>query len=161
MKILVLSDSHGELRYMQRAVALEQPDVVVHLGDCSPDCERLRACFPKLTMYSLPGNCDGATKLAPVVTASIGGKRFLMTHGHRHNVKFGLIRLALDGEAQEADVVLYGHTHVRLCEQRGRMWMLNPGSCRARLSYGVVTIADGIVACRLNPEGDQTYAFSD
>lgn len=34
MRILVLSDSHGNVDNMARAVELTAPDRVLHLGDC-------------------------------------------------------------------------------------------------------------------------------
>lgn len=37
MRILVLSDSHGNVDNMARAVELTAPDRVLHLGDCQRD----------------------------------------------------------------------------------------------------------------------------
>ena len=33
-KVLVLSDSHGNVGNMIRAVKREEPDMILHLGDC-------------------------------------------------------------------------------------------------------------------------------
>ena len=44
MRILVLSDSHGNVDNMARAVELTAPDRVLHLGDCQRDLTVLRAC---------------------------------------------------------------------------------------------------------------------
>ena len=46
MRILVLSDSHGNVDNMARAVELTAPDRVLHLGDCWRDAEDLRDLFP-------------------------------------------------------------------------------------------------------------------
>lgn len=46
MRILVLSDSHGNVDNMARAVELTVPDRVLHLGDCQRDLTALRARFP-------------------------------------------------------------------------------------------------------------------
>ena len=40
MDILVLSDSHGAVAPMVRAVELAKPDLILHLGDCWRDGER-------------------------------------------------------------------------------------------------------------------------
>ena len=48
MRILVLSDSHGNVDNMARAVELTAPDRVLHLGDCQRDLTALRARFPAL-----------------------------------------------------------------------------------------------------------------
>ena len=50
MKILVLSDSHGNLEHMVQAVEKEQPRMILHLGDCWPDAERLRRRFPHIPL---------------------------------------------------------------------------------------------------------------
>lgn len=60
MRILVLSDSHGNVDNMARAVELTAPDRVLHLGDCQRDLTALRARFPALPMEGVPGNCDWA-----------------------------------------------------------------------------------------------------
>ena len=39
MKYLVLSDSHGNVDNMVRAVEREKPDGIIHLGDCWRDAE--------------------------------------------------------------------------------------------------------------------------
>ena len=41
MKLLILSDSHREMKYMCDAVRRERPDAVIHLGDLVPDADRL------------------------------------------------------------------------------------------------------------------------
>ena len=42
MRVLVVSDSHGNVDNMVRAVEWVQPDYVLHLGDCQRDLEALR-----------------------------------------------------------------------------------------------------------------------
>ena len=39
MKVLILSDSHGNIEHMERAVELVNPRLIVHLGDCWRDAE--------------------------------------------------------------------------------------------------------------------------
>ena len=48
MKYLVLSDSHGNVDNMVRAVEREKPDGIIHLGDCWRDAEELHELFPRL-----------------------------------------------------------------------------------------------------------------
>ena len=40
-KVLVLSDSHGDVDAMERAVARERPDLILHLGDLCRDFDEL------------------------------------------------------------------------------------------------------------------------
>ena len=58
MDILVLSDSHGAVAPMIRAVELTAPNLIIHLGDCWRDGERLHTYFPDIPLEQVPGNCD-------------------------------------------------------------------------------------------------------
>ena len=48
MNILVLSDSHGNISNMEEAVEREKPDMILHLGDCWRDAERLAERYPDI-----------------------------------------------------------------------------------------------------------------
>ena len=55
MDILVLSDSHGAVAPMVRAVELAIPDLILHLGDCWRDGERLwNRCRATVTSSRTP-----------------------------------------------------------------------------------------------------------
>lgn len=49
-RILVLSDSHGNVNNMVTAVSRLHPDMIIHLGDCWADAEQL----PEISY-----DCDG------------------------------------------------------------------------------------------------------
>lgn len=151
MKILILSDSHGEQRYMEEAIFREQPDQILHLGDRQRDGERLRANFPHIPFLAVPGNCDiGATDL-PILLPEFCGCRFFVTHGHLHNVKYGLLRLSLAAREAGAQVAVFGHTHSACCERVDGLTLLNPGAAGGgRPSYGVVELTRGQTpVCRI------------
>ena len=57
-RILVLSDSHGNVNNMIYAVKETDPDMIIHLGDCWTDAARLKTKFPHIPMEQVPGNCD-------------------------------------------------------------------------------------------------------
>lgn len=82
MKILVLSDSHGCMEYMRRAVQKEHPDLICHLGDCAMDAVQLSQEYFQIPFLSVPGNCDFPDSQTPLVriTQEAGVKIFL-THG--------------------------------------------------------------------------------
>jgi Predicted phosphoesterase len=58
MKILVLSDSHGDKKRMAGSVRTEKPDMIIHLGDCISDFKALTEEFPGIEAYGVKGNCD-------------------------------------------------------------------------------------------------------
>ena len=51
MKILVLSDSHGNVSNMAAAVEQTAPRMIFHLGDCWRDAEKLHDLFPLLFFH--------------------------------------------------------------------------------------------------------------
>ena len=91
MDILVLSDSHGAVAPMVRAVELAIPDLILHLGDCWRDGERLRDRFPDIPLEQVPGNCDFLSDAPTEQLLVLGGKRILMCHGHTYRVKTSLL----------------------------------------------------------------------
>ena len=145
MDILVLSDSHGAVAPMVRAVELARPDLILHLGDCWRDGEQLRARFPDIPLEQVPGNCDFQPEEPAERLLVLEGKRILLCHGHTYGVKTSLLAAGFAAEEQQLDLFLFGHTHRPLVDRRGRTLFLNPGSIgdSTRPSYAVVTIQGG------------------
>lgn len=145
MTILVLSDSHGNIRNMQAAVEQVNPDLVFHLGDCCRDAARLREQLPALPMEQVRGNCDYHAKEPIEQLLTIEGKRILLCHGHSYGVKGSLHQAEVMAKDKALDLFLFGHTHVPLCDYHGTTLFLNPGSIGDyRIpTYGVIRIADG------------------
>lgn len=128
MKIAVFSDSHGNTKNMISAVLSWQPDLIVHLGDYEVDA-RLLAYECEIQVRSVRGNCDMASRAADSDLFELGGKRILMCHGHKYDVKYDLTPLLNAAHFSKADIVLYGHTHIAHLEEIEGMLVLNPGSC--------------------------------
>ena len=155
MKILVFSDSHSSRHFMRRCMDQIQPHAVVHLGDYFNDGQDLAEEYPGIPFYAVPGNCDrgrGWITEPETKLQIIGGVRFMLTHGHLHNVKMTLTRLVADARAMGAHAVLFGHTHEVYCQQEeDGLWVLNPGSS----GYGggsaaLIEVRDGkIIDCRI------------
>ena len=54
-------------------------------------------------------------------------------------------------EAQ-AELLLFGHTHIPFCEELEGLWVLNPGSCQGRRgTYGIIELSSGGVTCCIKP----------
>ena len=150
MKILVLSDSHGNLANMLRAVEKEAPNMILHLGDCWRDGEKLRAMFPGVPFEQVPGNCDFRPMEETERLLFWEDKRVLMCHGHTYSVKQSLLPAGYAAEEQNLDLFLFGHTHRPLVDMRGKTLFLNPGSIGdyGRPFYGVVTLENGKLDAR-------------
>lgn len=129
MKVLICSDSHGDLSALLAAADRETPDRVFHLGDLLGDANRLSFARPNLIVSAVAGNCDGFSKGAQEIFMEVEGKKFFLTHGHGYQVKLGIGAVARAGQAMGADAVCFGHTHQALCTQYPNgMWLVNPGS---------------------------------
>ena len=148
MKILLVSDTHGRDEHLEEALEIEKPDFLCHMGDVegSEDYIRMIANCP-LAMVS--GNNDFWTRnnLFPDERFfNLEGKNFFLTHGHKYHVKSGLDFLKKTASEKEADIVLYGHTHIKNLVWDNDCLILNPGS---RTSYGIIEIKDGKVSAEL------------
>lgn len=159
MKILVLSDSHSSLHLMRDAVKCIRPDAIIHLGDYFDDGEAIREENSHIPFHQVPGNCDRNRLYQPrpeVLCYPVCGVKLYMTHGHAHKVKLGLFLLLRDAKAENAQAVLYGHTHMADCRQKDGMWILNPGSCgHGGGTVGLMEVENGeILSCRILHQED-------
>lgn len=145
MEYLVISDSHGRADFVDLAVErqVRPPDAVLFLGDGLHDLRVLE--YQDLSVRCVRGNCDFSCtfegrSVPEHALLEIGAYRILMMHGHTHGVKGGLLRAVAFAAQCEADVLLYGHTHVQkqewldagtrvgLCELKKPLLVCNPGS---------------------------------
>lgn len=114
---------------MLDAVELYRPDAVFHLGDVVRDGQKVRQTFPHLPFYQVQGNCDlGRADCESEAVARLEGKTIFYLHGHTQFVKAGLTHAVARAQALEADLLLYGHTHVSLETQYGALLAVNPGA---------------------------------
>ena len=107
-RILVISDTHGNTN---KAIGIFDSitgiTAVIHLGDSVRDAFQIENYVYPVPVYSVPGNNDFLSLEKRVRTFEIGGKTFLITHGHLHSLD-DLKELATE---VCADIVLFGHTH--------------------------------------------------
>ncbi len=148
MRILVVSDTHGDRMALQRAI-LSQPkaEVVIHLGDGAGEAEEMKLDFPEKMFLTVRGNCDWGSTLPTEGTAVFCGKNIFYTHGYTYNVKFGMYEAVSAARGQKADVLLFGHTHEPLTEYEDGLYIMNPGSLNGSgATYGILDITPaGIV----------------
>ena len=138
MRYLVISDTHGQTEDAKKLIRYfkGQIDGVLHLGDLVRDFEQLEREFqtdPSLTFAGVPGNCDGAynafgKRMQKERVFTVEGRTFLLTHGDRYQVGYGLSSLKYRALEAHANVVLFGHTHVPLLVEEEEILFLNPGS---------------------------------
>lgn len=128
MKIGILSDSHGNMHAIRRAVAtLGAVDLWLHAGDYSQDAIQLAEEIG-IPVITVAGNTDGRTTAKVDEFIEVAGKKIWLTHGHRYHVKWNLYELTEWGLRYEVDLVVFGHTHLPHLSVEGSMFLLNPGS---------------------------------
>lgn len=140
MKLAILSDTHGLLR--PRVLDfLKNADAILHGGDINKPAivEQLRQYAP---LYLVRGNNDKewAADLPHDLTVTLGGVRFLLVHNKKE----------VPPDLSGIDVVVFGHSHKYLQEEKDGILWLNPGSCGPRRFHQEITmmmadVADGSI----------------
>ncbi|NEZ46836.1 metallophosphoesterase [Clostridium niameyense] len=147
MRIGVISDTHRYIYDINFLLEeLGNVDVIIHLGDNVEDVKSIYKYYDG-KIINVRGNCDFNLSAPLELVEEIEGKRFLITHGHKYNVKYSLANLRYKALEVEADVVLFGHTHVSQIEFMDNIWFINPGSVSlprdGGKSIGIITIENG------------------
>ena len=151
MKLVIASDIHGAATWCERLVSqigAIRPDYVVLLGDLLyhgprndlPADYNPRRVIELLSSISplvvaVRGNCDAEVDQMvlpfPIMADSNlildGSRRLFLTHGHvfgpgLHNSVKKMPQLS------PGDAMLYGHTHIKVCEEIDGVTVFNPGS---------------------------------
>lgn len=146
MKIGVISDTHGSVAALDRALALfDGADLIVHAGDvlyhppklgCAGDYD-IPAFAQRLNELQIPlmiaqGNCDSQVYeellempvQSPYAIAQVEGIWIVVNHGHL----LDRAEMIATGRRYRANYFISGHTHVPVLEDVGGLVLLNPGS---------------------------------
>ena len=144
MRILVLSDTHGDFGSMMQSIdAQPTAAIIIHCGDGRREVEELTEKFPDKQIIAVRGNCDWGSKLPYLQSIVVKGVKIFVTHGHLFQVKFTPYNLLRIAHENRANVVCFGHTHCALSEYEEGIHLLNPGSCYGyNASYGFIDITD-------------------
>ena len=130
MKLAILSDTHGLLR-PQVLEHLKNADAILHGGDINKQSvvDELRQYAP---LYVVRGNNDKewAEEIPHDLTIALGGVTFYMVHNKKE------LPAKLDG----VDVVVFGHSHKYVQEEKNGLLWLNPGSCGPRRFHQEITM---------------------
>ena len=163
MKIVILSDSHGDVETMRSVVENEMPDAVIHLGDHITDADKLSELYPDIQMFKVLGNTDSYNDDEDWIQyVDICGKRFMLTHGHlflnsENKTNFeGISNMFLCGEHK--DITLFGHTHEPFINCCNGGWIMNPGHI-GRISNQKICATYGIL--EISEYGDLKWQFAE
>jgi putative phosphoesterase len=155
MKIAILSDSHGKVETVRRALALLQARgvaTVLHCGDI--DDTATVELFAGWDAHFVYGNCDydraglrramsaaGATLHEQYGSVELEGVKIAFVHGDDRELLQAVERSGY------YDFLFYGHTHAAAEHRTGPTRVINPGALhRARPKTMVVLdLASGAV----------------
>ena len=144
MRILVISDTHGDVYTLRKAVN-SQPtaEVIIHCGDGDEQVQFLKDNYKDKMIVGVRGNCDWYSFLPSKEIISVCGKKIFITHGHLYNAKLTMYQLVCAAREAQADILLFGHTHQAVTDYEDGLHIMNPGSCHGYgASYGYIDITD-------------------
>ncbi len=148
MRVVVLADTHAPRRWRscppRVADQLHGADVILHAGDvCVPSVLDELARFAPV--HVVAGNNDGPDVVAwgapETLTLDLDGLRVGMIHDSGNKVG----RTArMRRRFPDADLVVFGHSHIPLDETGDGVRIFNPGSPtdRRRQPHGTVGVLD-------------------
>lgn len=148
-KLLVLSDTHGSVAALASVLTRANdfsPDAAVFLGDGFEDLDAATASTGFFRPWQkVRGNNDYGVVYQETGVFDFAGRRFFICHGHRFNMYRGMDLLINAARNHEADVALFGHTHVPFFLDVGGLSLINPGSVGQPRSRAGATFA--IIEC--------------
>lgn len=130
MKLAILSDTHGLLR-PEVLEHLSTADAILHGGDINKQniVDQLSQYAP---LYVVRGNNDKewAEAIPHDLTVTLEGVTFYLVHNRKEVPK----------DLSGVDVVVFGHSHKYLQEEKDGVLWLNPGSCGPRRFHQEITM---------------------
>lgn len=151
MKILVVSDTHGNHLAPLKLLEESGAEMLIHLGDEINDVLRL-APLINVPVIKVPGNCDNKDIEPRELLESISGRKIFITHGDMYRVKNGLNQLVVKAKELKASVVLFGHTHIPLIQKQEDVLLINPGTLMTgsdSKSYALLTVTHAKVTAEI------------
>ncbi len=139
----ILSDSHG---YLDPRIkdTVNQCDYIIHAGDIF-NAHVLEQLQPKKELLAVAGNNDYPAvwdeSEAEIVKAlpnnnrlNLPGGLLVVEHGHRLGNHPDHDDFRLDHA--DARLIVYGHTHRRIVDQKELPWVVNPGASGKVRTHG-------------------------
>ncbi|MBO5929314.1 MAG: YfcE family phosphodiesterase [Clostridia bacterium] len=152
-RLVVVSDTHGNRRLLETVIKQQSTaKLLVHLGDGAND---MQAMLPwcSVPVVQVAGNCDWSSLLPDEELLRFAETLLLAVHGHKYDVKSGLLKLSATARRRNAKVALFGHTHQPLTRYEDGLYLVNPGSLGHGGTYAVIDFENGgicptIISCR-------------
>ena len=132
MLIGLISDTHDRLPMIDRAIEMFQRrgvQAILHPGDLIAPFAAKRLLKFKGPIYVIYGNNDGERAgLKEVLPQIVDGPAHILMAGKKI-VLHHFVDWCVPSDIAQADIVVTGHTHQVISEQRNGTLFLNPGEC--------------------------------
>lgn len=130
MRIIAFSDSHGKHSAVTKLISQTQDstDMYLFCGDGIKDVEYAVKQFPDIKLVKVRGNCDFCSCEQDIAAVDAGNSRIVIVHGHLQGVGYDTLELERLAYQNNAQLVVYGHTHQRDLRYKNGIYYLNPGS---------------------------------
>lgn len=136
MKVLIISDTHGKNHNLLKTLERVGPiDLMIHLGDFDGGEEYIKS-ISHCPCEMVSGNNDFFNGLPKEVFMRIGKYVVMLTHGHRYGVNYSTANLIEAAKRNDADIVMFGHTHLPMINLSDDVWLINPGSLSLPRQHG-------------------------
>ena len=137
LRVGVISDTHN---YVNEEVedTLKGCDVILHAGDIGDAdvIKSLTQCCANI--FCIRGNNDVKEKwpssdlnklemLPDNMELEFDKQKIAVTHGHQF-YKVEVRHDKLRAQFPDADIIVYGHSHIIVCDQKQKPWVINPGA---------------------------------
>ncbi|MDR0300715.1 MAG: YfcE family phosphodiesterase [Treponema sp.] len=154
-KLLAFSDTHGNIPALKAVMnwakdRLPPNDTICCAAFMGDGISDLRPAADATGFYCdwnlVSGNNDYRASVPEAAVFDFCENRFFICHGHRHSLYGGYHSLTAAARNSQANVVLYGHTHVPSYNNIDGLLVINPGSVgrpRSRIgaSFAVIECA--------------------
>lgn len=151
-KVLVISDSHGYSWLLRKIMEeFNGCDALLFCGDGIKDLlqnleeafldENFAKYIPPVIAFVQGNNDDNSYSFynaidKQITTINVPAKQFIniagtnvmLTHGHLYSLFDNGQELIEDAKVSNAQVILFGHTHIGCAIDNGKTLLLNPGS---------------------------------
>ncbi len=151
MKILVISDVHGDISTLEKILDTHSnADVRIFLGDFQVSKLAQEELGQKFD-YVVTGNTDHPGITPWSILTELDGVKILMAHGHKYYSLTEYVakgKLAKEAKENGAILALHGHDHVGSISEHDGVTVFNPGSPSfprqgSKESYGIIEIENG------------------
>ena len=136
LSVGVISDTHSRLN-KDVVGSLQNCDVILHAGDIGnvTVLNDLLQFTPHV--YSVRGNNDveekwpaeeqhELSKIPDALELTFKQERIAITHGHQYPA-VETRHQKLREQFPQANIIIYGHSHLLVCDQEQQPWVINPG----------------------------------